>query len=172
MMFASFTVGLFIVASPQDKNKENIKQRLLEIAKEPVLYAMLAAVILLITHTQLPQWSINTLDLIGGIAIPLMAIALGVSLSGLHIVSWPRTFFLSITRVLGGLLLGLLVCEFMQLEGVYRNVVLLQSAMPVAVFNYLMALRYNHQPKEVAAMVVMSTLIAFIGLPFLLMLMF
>jgi malate permease and related proteins len=181
MMLASFTVGLFIVAHPTNKSegsdksnknfKKNIEQRLLEIAKEPVLYAMLIATILLMTHTRLPQWTINTLDLLGGIAIPLMAIALGVSLSSLKIVSWSRTFFLSMTRVFGGLFLGLLVCELMQVEGVSRNVVLLQSAMPVAVFNYLMALRYNHQPKEVAAMVVMSTLLAFFSLPFLLMVM-
>jgi predicted permease len=60
------------------------------------------------------------------------------------------------------------VCEIMGLTGVSRAVVLLQSAMPIAVFNYLLALRYNRQPEEVAAMVLVSTLIAFAGLPFLL----
>jgi malate permease and related proteins len=40
--------------------------------------------------------------------------------------------------------------------------------MPVAVFNYMLALRYHREPEEVAAMVLISTVIAFIGLPFLL----
>ena len=40
--------------------------------------------------------------------------------------------------------------------------------MPVAVFNYLLALRYDRNPQEIAAMVVISTLVAFVTLPFLL----
>ena len=110
----------------------------------------------------------NTLDLLGGIAIPLMTIALGVSLATLKIHFWKRSIFFSLVRIGGGLLLGFIVCELMGLTGVSRNVVLLQSAMPIAVFNYLLALRYNRHPEEVAAMVLVSTLIAFIGLPFLL----
>jgi predicted permease len=39
----------------------------------------------------------------------------------------------------------------------------------VAVFNYFLALRYNPKQEEVAAMVLVSTVIAFIGLPFLLL---
>jgi len=43
----------------------------------------------------------------------------------------------------------------------------LQSSMPVAVFNYLLALRYQREPGEVAGMVVLSTLLSFVMLPFI-----
>ncbi len=165
MMVATFTVGLLIVAN----SAGGIFKRMESIAKQPVIYAMAIAVILLITDTDLPRWISNTLDLLGGIAIPLMTIALGVSLATLKIHSWKRSLLFSVLRVGGGLLLGFIACELMGLTGVSRNVVLLQSAMPIAVFNYLLALRYGHKPEEVAAMVVVSTLLAFIGLPFLLM---
>ena len=123
------------------------------IAKQPVIYAMVIAVLLLITDTELPRWISNTLDLLGGIAIPLMTIALGVSLATLRIHFWKRSLLFSLSRVGGGLLFGFIVCELMGLTGISRNVVLLQSAMPVAVFNYLLALRYNRHPEEIAAMV-------------------
>ena len=165
MMIATFTVGLLIVANSEG----GIFKRMESIAKQPVIYAMAIAVILLVTDTDLPRWISNTVDLLGGIAIPLMTIALGVSLATLKIHSWKRSLLFSVIRVGGGLALGFIVCELMGLTGVSRNVVLLQSAMPVAVFNYLLALRYGHKPEEVATMVVVSTLIAFIGLPFLLM---
>ncbi len=165
MMVATFTVGLLIVANSEG----SIVKRMAAIAKQPVIYAMLIAVLLLITNTQLPRWMTNTLDLLGGIAIPLMTLALGVSLATLKIHFWKRSLFFSVIRVGGGLLLGFLVCELMGLTGISRNVVLLQSAMPVAVFNYLLALRYGHKPEEVAAMVLVSTMLAFVGLPFLLM---
>jgi predicted permease len=40
--------------------------------------------------------------------------------------------------------------------------------MPSAVFNYLFAQRYGRAPEEVASIVVLSTLGAFAGLPWLL----
>jgi predicted permease len=164
MMVATFTVGLFIVTNSEG----GIIKKFQSIAKQPVIYSMIIAVILLITDTGLPRWISNTLDLLGGIAIPLMTIALGVSLATLKINFWKRSLFFSVMRVGGGLVLGYVVCELLGLSGISRNVVLLQSAMPVAVFNYLLALRYNRHPEEVAAMVMVSTLLAFIGLPFLL----
>jgi hypothetical protein len=54
------------------------------------------------------------------------------------------------------------------MTGAARGVIILQAAMPVAVFNYLFAQRYAREAEEVAGMVVLSTLIAFAGLPFLL----
>lgn len=165
MMIATFTVGLLIVTTSDG----GIFKRLQSIIKQPVIHSMIIAVLLLVTGTELPRWMSNTLDLLGGIAIPLMTIALGVSLATLKIHFWKRSLFFSVIRVGGGLLLGLIVCELMGLTGVSRNVVLLQSAMPIAVFNYLLALRYNRNPEEVAAMVLVSTLLAFVGLPFLLL---
>lgn len=162
MMIGTFTVGLVLVT------EGNWQERLSSIAKQPVIYSMAIAVGLLVTHTELPRWMSNTLDLLGGIAIPLMTIALGVSLATLKIQFLKRSIIFSLARVLGGLILGFIVCEMMGITGVSRSVVLLQSAMPIAVFNYLLALRYNRQPEEIAAMVLMSTLIAFAGLPFLL----
>lgn len=164
MMVATFTVGLVLVT----RSEGGIWSRMAEITRQPVIYSMLIAVLLLVTDTDLPRWMSNTFDLLGGIAIPLMTIALGVSLATLQIRSWKRSLFFSLVRVGGGLMLGFIVCELMGLTGVSRNVVLLQSAMPIAVFNYLLALRYNREPEEVAAMVLVSTLVAFIGLPFLL----
>jgi len=44
----------------------------------------------------------------------------------------------------------------------------MQCSMPVAVFAYLFAIRYDRQPEEVAATVVISTLMSFALLPALL----
>jgi malate permease and related proteins len=163
MMIATFTVGLLLVAEG-----DSWKQRLGEIARQPVIYAMAIATLLLVTSTTIPRWLANTVDLLGGIAIPLMTIALGVSLATLKIRAFTRSLWFSLGRVFGGLAIGYIVCHLMDLTGSSRSVVLLQSAMPIAVFNYLLALRYKREPEEVAAMIVISTLIAFVGLPFLL----
>jgi predicted permease len=166
MMIATFTFGLWIVADSGQTNRERFKTML----QQPVIYSMLISVVVLVTDTQLPRWLGNTLDLLGGIAIPLMTIALGVSLAKLKIRTWKRSFFVSCLRIFGGLAVGWVICYLIGLQGVERNVVLLQSAMPVAVFNYMIAVRFNRNADEVAAMVVVSTLVSFVSLPFLLLL--
>ena len=162
MMIATFTVGLLLVS------EGGWGDRFKDMARQPVIHSMIIALAMLVTGTHLPRWIDNTVTLIGGFAIPLMTITLGVSLATLKIVTLGRSFGFSIARIFGGLALGWLSCWLLNVEGVSRSVVLLQSAMPVAVFNYLLALRYDRNPQEIAAMVVISTLVAFVTLPFLL----
>jgi len=51
---------------------------------------------------------------------------------------------------------------------VARGVLVLQSTMPVAVFNFLLAERYGREPDAVAGAVVGSTIASFVTLPLLL----
>lgn len=164
MMIATFTVGLLLVSAG------GWSERLKDMARQPVIYSMVIALVILVTDSTLPLWIDNTVTLIGGFAIPLMTITLGVSLATLKISTWRRSLGFSLGRIFGGLLLGWLSCWLLDVGGVSRSVVLLQSAMPVAVFNYLLALRYNREPQEIATMVVLSTLLSFLTLPFLLLL--
>lgn len=165
MMISTFSIGLMIVAS----HEGGFIKRMKEVAKQPIIHSMLLSIVILVYDITLPKWVTNTVDMMGGIAIPLMTIALGVSLATLKVSSWGRAIAFSVARVGGGLVLAILVCELLGITGVSRNVVILQCAMPIAVFNYLLALRYDRRPDEVAAMVLVSTLLAFLGLPFLLM---
>jgi predicted permease len=135
--------------------------------KQPVLWATAIAVGLVISGQSLPAWLDNTTSLLGGFTIPLMLITLGVSLANLKVTEWKYSLLFSVFRVMGGFSLGVLVAGLFGLEGVERGVLILQSSMPVAVFNYLLALRYQREPGEVAGMVVLSTLLAFLLLPFI-----
>jgi hypothetical protein len=134
----------------------------------PVLYAIGAALVFLYTGTIPPDWVSSTTQLLGGLTIPLMLITLGVSLAGLGIASLPRSFGLSALRLISGFAIGWATAEIFGMEGAARGVLILQCAMPVAVFNYLFALKYNNQPEEVAGTVVLSTVMSFLSLPVLL----
>jgi hypothetical protein len=68
-----------------------------------------------------------------------------------------------------GLAIGVAVAALFGLEGVARGVLILDCAMPVAVFNYIMAERYGRGSSEVASMVVISTALSFATLPLLLL---
>ena len=140
---------------------------LASLLKQPVLWATAIALVLVSYDWTLPAWLENTTSLLGGFTIPLMLITLGVSLASLKVSEWKYSLLFSTMRVVGGFILAIIVADLFGLEGVERGVLILQASMPVAVFNYLLALRYQREPGEVAGMVVLSTLLAFLLLPFI-----
>lgn len=138
--------------------------------RTPLIWAAVAGISLQALGIRLPVWIDNTIGLIGGLAIPLMLLTLGVSLAKLKVTSLRRSVALSIGRLVIGLAVGIAVAELLGLEGMARGILILESTMPVAVLNYLFAARYNRSPEEVAGLVLVSTTISFLTLPGLLLL--
>ena len=161
MAFSHFSVGIAVVSGTQSLNK---------LIRSPIILSALFAISLVYTQTQLPDWLTNTLTMLGNMSIPLMLITLGVSLDHLKVKSFFLSTYLAVGRLLIGVGIGLLVCNLLELEGALRGAVIIQSAMPAAVFNYLIAQRFDRAPEVVAGMVVMSTVIGFLTLPLLLLL--
>ncbi len=138
--------------------------------RTPVLYALAAALGFMIAGTEPPRWLANTVELLGGAAIPLLLLSLGVALARLRVHSLPLGLALAVLRLGAGLMIGLAVAELFALEPLARGVLVLQSAMPAAVFNYLFAERYGNSPQQVAGVVLISTALSFATLPALLLL--
>jgi predicted permease len=136
--------------------------------KMPIVPATVLAVLFLATGTEVPRALYNTTKLIGDLTIPLMLITLGVSLASLHVSNLKRSFYLSMVRFSMGLVGGMGLVALFGFEGKAAGVVILQCAMPSAVFCYLFAQMYNRQPAEVAGLVVTSTAMAIPLLPVLL----
>ncbi|MFL2769733.1 MAG: AEC family transporter [Rhodospirillaceae bacterium] len=139
-----------------------------DVIANPVLWATAVALILLINDAELPRLIKGTVDSFAGIVIPLMLMSLGISLSRLRPGSLVRSTAFSIARLLIGFVAGYGAATMLGLDGVARAAVIIQSSMPTAVFNYLIAARFNNRPDEVAGIVVVSTAISFLTLPFLL----
>lgn len=136
----------------------------------PVNYAAVAGVALLATGTVMPAWLGNTVELLADLAIPLMLLALGYSLGHFTVARLPFATGIALARLCLGLAVGLGLVKFFDLQGAVRGVVLIESAMPVAVFCYLLAARYDRHPEEIAGAIVISTLVSFATLPALLLL--
>ena len=155
---AQFTVGIAINAGAF-----SIK----EIARIPTLYAVAAALVFMVGEFPVPKVVASTTALISGMVIPIMLITLGISLANLKISGMRRGVALSVVRLLMGFAVGALVAELLGFTGVAKGVIIVESAMPVAVFNYLFAMKYKNEPEAVAGTVVISTVLSFATLPFL-----
>lgn len=136
--------------------------------RSPIAWAALASVGVLASGLHLPLFVVRTTKLIGDIAVPLMLIMMGVSLSKLPVRSVRNALPVSFLRIGLGTGLGFVLAELLHLEGTVRGVLVLQCAMPAAVLNYVFAERYQRAPEDVAGTVLVSTVLSFATLPLLL----
>ncbi len=136
--------------------------------KNPLVYGVLAAVPFLVTGTRPPDWLANTIELIGGMAIPLMLIALGVAISKLRMRFVAKSIGLSALKLAIGFAVGFTAAEIAGFEGAARGALVLMFAMPVALHNYVFAQRFERRAEKVAGMVLASTALSFVTLPLLL----
>lgn len=134
--------------------------------RSPLVYAIAVSLAFMAVGIRPPRWLANTVELIAGLAIPLMILSLGVAISRLRVRGYRRALGLSASMLAVGLGVGLGAAELFGMTGLARGVLVLQCAMPVAVHNYLFAQRYGRAPEDVAGMVMISTLLAFGFLPF------
>lgn len=139
------------------------------LARTPVIYAAVLGLALLLAGVALPRWAANTVGLFGGLAIPLMLLALGQALSAIGVSNVRAAAGLAAARILLGLAFAWGLAELLGLEGTLRGTLLIQSSMPVAVFSYLFAARYARHPEDAAGAILVSTIASFLTLPALLL---
>ena len=153
-----FTVGVFLA---------DRKFNLNVILKNPPIYAIIFSALVLYNDITLPTVIINTTEWLMFATIFLILMSLGIALIRLKVFSFYKAIIASLTRMILGPLIGLLLIYYFNLDGFAAGVLLIQCSMPSAVLNYLVASIYS--PKKiidsVASTIVVSTLMSFITLP-------
>jgi len=139
-----------------------------QLARTPLTWATLLAFAVKGGGVPVPEWLMRSTSLLGDFTIPLMQLTLGVSLAQILPSRIPRNLALASLKLGLGAAVGFGVASALGLEGVARGVVVLDCAMPVAVFNYMFASMFDRSPSDVASVVVLSTLLSFATLPLVL----
>lgn len=161
--FFQFTVALFI-------SHGNMK--LGSLLRISFIWGIFAALFFIGTDTAPPTWLMNTTELMAGLTIPLMLLTLGASLATLKVIKKGRIVAIGLIKMATGICIGMAVAGYFGFEGVERNVLIMQMSMPVAVFSYLLASKYNRNPEEVASLIFTTTLISFVTVPLMLAFLF
>ena len=153
-----FTLGVFLADRKFDFNV---------LIKNPPFYAIIFSVSFIYLDLEMPKAIINLTELLTYTAIVLILMSLGIALTKLKVFSLTNSIISSIGRVIIGPLIGFLIIIFFDISGFGAGVILIQSAMPSAILNYLIGSMYS--PKEIvdniASTIVVSTLMSFITVP-------
>lgn len=152
-----FTLGVFLA-------KKNFSFDIL--IKSPPVYAIIISVIFLFFEISTPLFLENTTFLLTYATIFLVLMSLGIALTRFKF-SFKESIILSLNRVIIGPIIALIIIFCFNLSGFAAGVLLIQSAMPSAILNYLIGSMYS--PKKVvdsiASTIVTSTLLSFITIP-------
>lgn len=151
-----FSVGDTIVAG-----SINVRR----IVLSPILHSVWLGVLARVFVIDLPAIADQTLQLLGQIVIPVMLITLGVSLAGMRAEHLVSTILWSGMRTLLALCIGVGVASVVGLTGVGRGVLILQTIAPVAVFNYLLAVKHGRDSSEISGMILVTHIAAIFYLP-------
>jgi predicted permease len=157
-----YTLGIYVMAGRHWK--DNIK----EVFRLPLVYAFALGLTFNFLDIRLPELVFNALDFIAMMAIPLFLLVLGHNLSRVRMTSLPTTLLASFLRVGVGLGIGLLVVYALSITGIFRSVVILDSAMPAAVASSILATKYKNEAELVSSVVFVTTLASLAVIPFLL----
>jgi predicted permease len=133
----------------------------------PMLWGAIAGLAVLLAGLELPSWLATTVESIGNLLIPLMLMALGNTVGGLQAHNLPRAVGLGAARLVISFVVAVAVSYALGLSGVAQGVLVLQGAMPAAVFSYLFAARYDRDADDIAGIVLVSTLLGAVTLPLL-----
>lgn len=161
-LLTMYSAGVFIAAG------KSMLENLKIVLKVPTLYTAVLALILNLFHVGVPALIVKPLDFIGSMVTPAVVLTLGYSLAKVKLNSFPITLWSSLIRLGGGLAIGLLMVNLFHLTGVLRSVVVIMSAMPAAANTFTIAAKYKNEAELVASVVLVTTVISIILIPFLL----
>ena len=131
----------------------------------PLVWATVLGVASSQFQLTLPQWVETSCTMIGSVLVPMMLMSLGVRLASSQVAdAWvgARSGVLILIIRLAAALLALWLIP---LQGLERGALILFACLPPAVFNYLLADKFQVEPNKVASTVIVGHLMSLAFLP-------
>jgi malate permease and related proteins len=133
----------------------------------PLLLASFGGLLFSFFSLPIPAVIAGTLRLLSGLSLPLALISLGGSLSFQGIGEYRLSATLAVFLKLIILpLLGLILLRALGISGLDSRITVLLLACPTAVITYIMAVELGGNPDLAASIVLISTLLSMVSLPF------
>jgi len=149
------TLAIFIASS----GHASLLRSLREVFRQPMIYAVAAALFFNLTRIPVPGFVNSALALPSQAAIPLMLLVLGMTFASTSRIEQLRLVSVAaVTRLVIGTLVGWGLTIALGIDDVARDVLIVGASMPTAVFTILTATQFDARPRFVTDVVVVSTL--------------
>ncbi|MCX6023195.1 MAG: AEC family transporter [Chloroflexi bacterium] len=151
----SNSLGVFVAS----RSNSSIMASVRTTFQMPVVYSSFAALAVLAFGLTVPPIIARPAELLGNAAIPCMLVVLGAQLaSNPKIEGIGRIVAVSSVRLLLSAVVAWVITLGLGIDGVTRNVLILQSSMPAAVITIILATEFGANAQFVTGVVLVSTL--------------
>ena len=143
----------------------NSKISMFNIIKIPMVFAAILGLTFSVAGWQLPEVVDVSIEMLGQVAVPLMLFSLGVLLTSIDLQDWRIGIVGAIVCPATGILLVLLISPLLTLSELQFGQLLIFGALPPAVLNFMVAEKYQQQPRQVASIVLLGNLGSLVTIP-------
>jgi hypothetical protein len=134
----------------------------------PMILATLLGIGVSLLQLKIPDTLRVPVHMLGQIAIPLMLFSLGVRMISIDFKDWKIGTLGALVCPLSGLLIAMSLIQLVPLPPEQIPILLLFSALPPAILNFLVAERFDQQPQQVASIVLIGNLVSVAIIPVIL----
>lgn len=135
--------------------------------KMPVLYAMLAGILLNVYEVPIPSFIWVPANYIADAMVAFALLTLGAQVSEIKFMSGLSTVYISLfMRLILGPAIALGIILLFKVDGIVAQALLISSAMPTSVNSAVIAQEYENHPNFAAQIVLFSTLMSAITVTF------
>jgi predicted permease len=160
------TLGIITGVGLASLRRGSLLGATLTAVSSPLALAVVPALVVNLTDADMPVFLDRPITLMAAALIPVMLLTLGVQLAGIRrTLPSPRLGIpIAVKLVLSPAVAALAVALF-DLGGLPADVVVLQAAMPAAVFTSLIAIEHELEADYVTSIVLLGTLVSAVTLP-------
>jgi predicted permease len=135
------------------------------LATNPLILSSILGILFSFYNFIFPSWLNISLTMVGSILVPLMLLSLGIRLAESKIEYLKVGLLGSIWTFIIRIIVVLVITQFLELDPVQKGTLILFAALPSAIFNYMIADRFNCEPNKVASIVIVGHILCLIFLP-------
>lgn len=162
----TYTVGIYVAASGNASPKSAIRK----IFQVPQIYTVLLALGLRLAGLNaLPEAMMRPIGLLADASVPVLLVVLGIELTKSRLDRQLLNVGLATaTRLVVAAGIAAVVATVLGLQGLTRQVCIVQASMPTAITSVVFAAQFNTNPQFVTSVVLASTLASLASLTILL----
>ncbi len=167
LIFVAFNIPLTTLAIYFSSTQQNRLGAVKDVLKIPIFHATLLALTLTTLGIQVPEPIHKVTGYLGQATFPMFTFVFGMQLADIHFsrtmlgtVSLASFLRLAVSPVLAALILSVL-----GVGGLNYKVALVQTSAPAPILPLMYAIRFNRSPELLAAIIIVTTLLSAVSLP-------
>ncbi len=157
--------GVYLAA----RGQANVREAMGRVWQMPGLYALILGLIVNVAHVDVPAFIYDPIKMIGDSLVPFLLLLLGMQLTRAsfrgHMLA---ASVATVLRLVVAAVIAIGLAGVMGLQGVMRASLVVESAMPSAIFGVVLAQEFNTAPELVTVIISLSSVASIFTLTVLL----